>query len=90
MKAGDCFNRAESAPLYDTSKSLVFVNYFPSIPVKALACEHNSAELINMLDACYGAASNRWANFIAVDYYKVCAFVSLKGFMFTLSNEQES
>jgi len=89
MKAGDCFNRAESAPLNDTSKPLVLVNYFHSVPVKALTCEDNSAELINMLHTCYGAASNRWANFVAVDFYKVCAFVSVKGLVFTLANEQE-
>lgn len=73
MKDGECFNRAESAPLNDTSKPLVLVNYFPSIPVKALTCEHNSEPLINMLNTCYGPASKRWANFVAVDFYKVCA-----------------
>ncbi|XP_020274560.1 PI-PLC X domain-containing protein At5g67130 [Asparagus officinalis] len=70
MKGGECFNRAESAPLNDTSKPLVLVNYFNSVPVKALTCKHNSAELINMLHTCFGAASNRWANFVAVDFYK--------------------
>ncbi|XP_058081502.1 PI-PLC X domain-containing protein At5g67130 [Magnolia sinica] len=70
MNAGSCPNRAESAPLTDTSKSLVLVNYFQSIPIKQLACGHNSADLINMLHTCYGAAANRWANFVAVDYYK--------------------
>lgn len=24
-----------------------------------------------MLQTCFGAAGNRWANFVAVDYYKV-------------------
>ncbi|XP_010936443.1 PI-PLC X domain-containing protein At5g67130 [Elaeis guineensis] len=70
MKAGNCFNRAESAPLNDMSKSLVLVNYFPSIPVKLTACVQNSADLIGMLNTCYNAAANRWANFVAVDYYK--------------------
>lgn len=70
MHAGSCPNRAESAQLSDTSKSLVLVNYFGSIPVKAMSCVNNSADLINMLQTCYGAAANRWANFIAVDYYK--------------------
>lgn len=70
MEAGKCFNRAESAPLNDTSKPLVLLNYFPSVPLKETTCVHNSADLINMLDTCYGAASNRWANFVAVDYYK--------------------
>ncbi|XP_052110854.1 PI-PLC X domain-containing protein At5g67130-like isoform X3 [Arachis duranensis] len=30
----------------------------------------NSASLIDMLQTCHGAAGNRWANFVAVDYYK--------------------
>lgn len=70
MNAGKCFNRAESSPLNDISKSLVLVNYFPTIPLKVTTCEHNSDELINMLHTCYGSASNRWANFVAVDFYK--------------------
>ncbi|KAL5987899.1 hypothetical protein ACLOJK_035655 [Asimina triloba] len=70
MKAGSCPNRAESSPLTDTSKSLVLVNYFRSIPIKLASCGDNSASLINMLHTCYSAAGNRWANFVAVDYYK--------------------
>ncbi|PON82085.1 PLC-like phosphodiesterase [Trema orientale] len=63
--------RAESSPLDEESRSLVLVNYFQSAPVKEPTCEHNSGDLINMLRTCYGAAGNRWANFVAVDYYKV-------------------
>ncbi|KAJ4849036.1 hypothetical protein Tsubulata_038065 [Turnera subulata] len=70
MHEGSCPNRAESPPLTDTSKSLVLVNYFRSIPVKELSCLDNSGNLINMLQTCHGAAGNRWANFVAVDYYK--------------------
>ncbi|KAB1211434.1 hypothetical protein CJ030_MR6G021376 [Morella rubra] len=70
MHAGSCPNRAESSPLNDTTKSLVLVNYFSSIPIKLTACEHNSAALINMLHTCFGAAADRWANFLAVDFYK--------------------
>ncbi|KAI3452190.1 hypothetical protein Pfo_008855 [Paulownia fortunei] len=70
MKAGNCFNRAESSALNDTSKSLVLVNYFRSIPIKPLACVQNSGDLADMLQTCYGAAGNRWANFVAVDFYK--------------------
>jgi len=71
MDAGKCSNRAESAPLNDKTKSLVLMNYFPSVPVKFTACLQHSQSLIDMVNTCYGAAGNRWANFIAVDYYKV-------------------
>jgi hypothetical protein len=71
MQVGKCPNRAESSALNDKTKSLVLVNYFSSIPFKITACEHNSADLINMLRTCFGAAGNRWANFVAVDFYKV-------------------
>lgn len=71
MKAGKCPNRAESPPLHDKSRSLVLVNYFRSIPMKELSCEDNSDNLMDMLDTCEGAAADRWANFVAVDYYKV-------------------
>lgn len=71
MRDGRCRNRAESAAMDDTRKSLVLVNYFSSIPLKQVACVHNSAELIGMLHTCYAAAGKRWANFVAVDYYKV-------------------
>ncbi|KAK4842708.1 hypothetical protein QYF36_026440 [Acer negundo] len=70
MRHGNCSNRAESAPLNDRTKSLVFVNHFGSVPIKITSCVDNSEELISMLDTCYGAAGNRWANFVAVDYYK--------------------
>ena len=71
MKAGSCPSRKESPPLDDKSRSLVLVNYFRSIPMKQLSCGENSGYLINMLHACNGAAASRWANFVAVDYYKV-------------------
>ena len=71
MKDGACRNRAESAPLDDSTKSLVLVNYFSSIPLKHISCVHNSGDLMGMLHACYAAAGSRWANFVAVDYYKV-------------------
>ncbi|XP_021756555.1 PI-PLC X domain-containing protein At5g67130-like [Chenopodium quinoa] len=70
MKPGRCPKRNESSPLNDHTKSLVLVNHFKTIPVKLTACEHNSRELIEMLKTCYAAAGNRWANFVAVDYYK--------------------
>ncbi|MED6137338.1 hypothetical protein PIB30_064069 [Stylosanthes scabra] len=69
-KAGSCPNRAESSNLDDKSKSLVLVNYFRSVPLKPVTCSDNSASLIDMLETCHGAAGNRWANFVAVDYYK--------------------
>ncbi|XWS47498.1 hypothetical protein CRYUN_Cryun14cG0157300 [Craigia yunnanensis] len=65
-----CPNRGESSALDDKSKSLVLVNFFHSISSKSETCKDNSGDLINMLHTCYGAAGNRWANFVAVDYYK--------------------
>ncbi|XP_017214955.1 PI-PLC X domain-containing protein At5g67130 [Daucus carota subsp. sativus] len=70
MEAGNCPNRGESSPLNDTSKSLVLVNYFRTVPLKLLACGENSDDLIDMLYTCYTAAGDRFANFVAVDFYK--------------------
>ncbi|KAG8662401.1 hypothetical protein MANES_01G102700v8 [Manihot esculenta] len=70
MFAGRCPNRKESPSLSNKSKSLVLVNYFRTIPMKELTCIDNSEELMDMLHTCYGAAGNRWANFVAVNYYK--------------------
>lgn len=78
MEAGNCSNRAESSPLDDKTKSLVLVNYFRSVPIKLSACVQNSEDLIDMLQTCYGASGNRWANFVAVDYYKVYIISSLR------------
>lgn len=71
MKEGECFNRGESSLLNDTSKSLVLVNYFRSIPLKPMTCVQNSGDLANMIQTCHTAAGNRWANFVAADFYKV-------------------
>ncbi|KAL1322845.1 hypothetical protein HN51_067854 [Arachis hypogaea] len=70
MKNGSCPNRAESSPLNDKSKSLVLVNYFQTTPIKLITCKENSGALIGMLRTCYGDSGNRWANFVAVDFYK--------------------
>ena len=70
-KSGSCPNRAESSPLNDKSKSLVLVNYFRSAPLKPITCDDNSGGLVDMLQTCHNAAGNRWANYVAVDYYKV-------------------
>ncbi|XP_074274789.1 PI-PLC X domain-containing protein At5g67130-like [Silene latifolia] len=70
MERGKCPKRNESATLNDRTKSLVLVNHFKTIPLKLTACEDNSKELIQMLQTCYLAAGHRWANFVAVDYYK--------------------
>ncbi|XP_073012901.1 PI-PLC X domain-containing protein At5g67130-like [Typha latifolia] len=70
MKQGLCPNRAESAPMNTLSRSLVLMNYFPDNPDFATACKANSAPLVNMLNTCHNLSANRWANFIAVDFYK--------------------
>ncbi|XP_031491541.1 PI-PLC X domain-containing protein At5g67130 [Nymphaea colorata] len=67
---GTCTNRPESPPLNDMTKSLVLVNHFPSMPVQGMACSDNSGSLMNVIKTCYAAAGNRWANFLAVDFYK--------------------
>ncbi|OIW04704.1 hypothetical protein TanjilG_06146 [Lupinus angustifolius] len=69
---GKCSQRKESSPLNDKRKSLVLVNHFKTVPVKAFTAKDNSKNLIDMLSTCYGAAGNRWANFVAVDFYKKC------------------
>ncbi|KAL8160631.1 hypothetical protein V2J09_002168 [Rumex salicifolius] len=70
MNPGSCPNRGESPPMNTTSRSLVLVNYFPDAPDLVTACKHNSGPLIDMINTCYGAAGKRWANFVAVDFYK--------------------
>ncbi|KAK9667101.1 hypothetical protein RND81_14G233200 [Saponaria officinalis] len=70
MVAGSCPNRAESPPMNTMSRSLVLVNYFPDVPDVTTACKHNSAPLVSMLNTCYNASGRRWANFVAVDFYK--------------------
>ncbi|KAD2021890.1 hypothetical protein E3N88_42008 [Mikania micrantha] len=70
MKNGSCPNRAESAAMNTTSRSLVLLNHFPDTPDLIEACKHNSAPLIAMMNTCHDAAGNRWPNFISVDFYK--------------------
>ncbi|XP_028803498.1 PI-PLC X domain-containing protein At5g67130-like [Neltuma alba] len=70
MEKGRCPNRAESSAMNDETKSLVLVNHFRSIPTKQVACRDNSQHLLNMLSTCYMQAAHRWANFVAVDFYK--------------------
>jgi hypothetical protein len=50
-------------------------NFFPEIPSIPVACTVNSDQLINILSVCYENAGKRWANFLAVDFYKVGASV---------------
>lgn len=73
MAKGTCHNRAESAAMNDLSRSLVLVNYFRDLPNFPEACKDNSAPLMDALDICHAKSGDRWANFIAVDYYKVSA-----------------
>ncbi|KAH0977543.1 hypothetical protein GBA52_027262 [Prunus armeniaca] len=68
MKAGSCSNRVESLDVQNTTKSLVFMNFFSSNPNLLNACKDNSAALLDMLKTCHVAADNRWPNFIDVDF----------------------
>ncbi|GLJ25903.1 hypothetical protein SUGI_0496620 [Cryptomeria japonica] len=67
---GSCTNRAESKNLTSTSQSLFLENFFPTNPSVPVACTVNSDRLSNILSVCYENAGKRWANFLAVDYYK--------------------
>ncbi|CAD5178733.1 unnamed protein product [Musa acuminata subsp. malaccensis] len=71
MTPGSCPSRAESSPMSTTLKSLVLMNYFRTNPSASSACHNNSAPLLGMLKTCHGLSANRWANFIAVDFYMV-------------------
>ncbi|CAH9139215.1 unnamed protein product [Cuscuta epithymum] len=72
---GECRNRVNSSALNDKTKALVLVNYFrtkqdlESHLMKA--CVDNSEPLLTMVDACSLAAGQRYANFLAVDFYKM-------------------
>ncbi|CAN1839133.1 PI-PLC X domain-containing protein At5g67130 [Linum perenne] len=74
MKTGSCPNRAESSSMDDKTKSLVLMNFFRSVPMEDLSCGDNSGNLMDMVTTCEVASGNRWANFLAVDYYKVCMY----------------
>ncbi|CAL0315250.1 unnamed protein product [Lupinus luteus] len=69
---GQCSQRKESSPLNDKTKSLVLVNHFQTVSLKAFTAKGNSKDIMDMLSTCYDAAGNRWANFVAVDFYKRC------------------
>jgi hypothetical protein len=76
MQDGVCPNRGESPPMNTKSRSLVLVNFFHNTPNRSQSCADNSAQLLTMLKTCHAASGNRWANFIAVDYYQVIIFLS--------------
>lgn len=68
--AETCGRRAESAVLTDKTKSLFLENYFPTNPNRTTACIDNSDHLSKALNVCSSATGNRWANFVAVDFYQ--------------------
>ncbi|OMP10454.1 hypothetical protein COLO4_04493 [Corchorus olitorius] len=70
QQTGKYSNLGESAPLDDKTKPLVLINQFHSIPIKEMTCKDNLVDVLSMLDTCYGAGGKRWANFVAVEYYK--------------------
>lgn len=72
-----CVKRGESSALNDKAKSLILVNHFGSLPDKSMTCVHNSEDLPSMLQTCHQAAGQRWANFVAVDFYKVTTYLHL-------------
>lgn len=61
----------------DKTKSLFLENYFPDNPNETTACLDNSDALGKALNVCHSAAG-RWANFLAVDYYQVHAYIPTK------------
>ncbi|WOL12171.1 PI-PLC X domain-containing protein [Canna indica] len=69
MNSTSCPSRSESSPMNSKSKSLVLMNYFPTNPSPKTACAVNSAPLLGMLKICHDLSADRWANFIAVDFY---------------------
>ncbi|VAH28150.1 PI-PLC X domain-containing protein At5g67130-like isoform X1 [Triticum dicoccoides] len=70
MSSRACHRRAESLALDNRTRSLVLVNYFHTVPLRVTACVEHSLGLADVLRACHAAAADRWANFLAVDYYK--------------------
>lgn len=71
MTAGFCPNREESEPMKNKTKSLVVMNYFRSGANLITPCKDNSAPLLSMANTCHKAATNRWPNYIALDFYLV-------------------
>jgi hypothetical protein len=69
-QSGSCTNRAESKNLNSKAQSLVLENFFPDQPSVPKACVENSDALLNILSVCQQAAGNRWANFLAVDFFQ--------------------
>ncbi|KAF8655089.1 hypothetical protein HU200_061219 [Digitaria exilis] len=65
-----CNNRSESPFLYNRTRSLVLVNYFRTVALPWTASTEHSHGLVDVLKICHIAAGNRWANFLAVDFYK--------------------
>ncbi|XP_002984037.2 PI-PLC X domain-containing protein At5g67130 [Selaginella moellendorffii] len=70
LQPGQCSKRAESTALDNKGVSLFLENYFPTNPADTQACRDNSRPLSQVISACHNAAGNRWANFLAVDFYK--------------------
>ncbi|CAM6103997.1 unnamed protein product [Calypogeia fissa] len=70
MVPGSCPNRAESQFMNNTGVSLILQNFFRDDPIELDSCKDNSADVYQQLPVCYAASGDRWANFLAVDFYK--------------------
>jgi hypothetical protein len=75
MVPGACPNRAESQPMNFTGNSLVLQNFFRTDPIELDSCKDDSDDLYKQLPVCYTASADRWANYLAVDFYKVTSIV---------------
>jgi hypothetical protein len=73
MKPTTCPTRDNGSPnLNDPSRGLVLVNWFGDLEGSGSVCTDNQfTNLQSKLQTCFAAAGDRWANFLAVDFFEV-------------------